>query len=179
MYKRQEVPWTNSVKYLGLHVDSRLTWRTHTTYIRQRASAQLSRLWPVLSNPAMTPRLGKLIVNLYVLPVITYACPVWGYLARGHRTALQRVLDRGLKLAYKVPRWYSSRHTSVFSSSIICIFLLLLPQFTQFPPSRWHPVKQQNLRTALILGSAGISLMNDWPKLKKKLPEHDFLKSNN
>ena len=85
------------------------TWRTHTQHIRQRASAQLSRLWPVLSNPAMTPRLGKLIVNTYVLPVITYACPVWGYLARGHRITLQRVLDRGLKLACKVPRRYSSR----------------------------------------------------------------------
>ena len=107
-----EVPWTNSVKYLGLHVDSRLTWRTHTQYIRQRASAQLSRLWPVLSNPAKTPRLGKLIVNSYVLPVITYACPVWGYLARGHRKTLQCVLDRGLKLACKVPRRYSSRPVS-------------------------------------------------------------------
>lgn len=56
----------------------------------------------------MTPRLGKLIVNTYVSPVITYACHVWGYLDAYHIKSLQSVLVRELKVAYKVPRMLSS-----------------------------------------------------------------------
>ena len=54
----------------------------------------------------MTPRLDKLIVYTYVLPVITYDCPVCGYLAASHRKSLQSVLERGMKLACKVLACY-------------------------------------------------------------------------
>ena len=51
----------------------------------------------------MTRKLGRMIVGAYLLPVIAYACPVWGYLAAMHKKKLQSVLDRGLRLAAKSP----------------------------------------------------------------------------
>ena len=57
----------------------------------------------------MTTRLGKLIVNTYVLPVITYVCPIWGYMAVCQRKSFQSILDWGLKLAHKVPHRFFSR----------------------------------------------------------------------
>ena len=103
-----QLPWANQVKYLGLHLDSKLTWRFQAQHIRKCASAQLHKLWPVLSSPAITPWLGRTIVNTYVLPIVIYAAPVWGYLAVSHRNTLQSVLDRGLRLAAKVPRRFPS-----------------------------------------------------------------------
>ena len=44
-----------------------------------------------------------MIVSAYPLPVITYPAPVWGYLAAIHKKKLQSVLNRGLRLAAKVP----------------------------------------------------------------------------
>ena len=57
----------------------------------------------VFSSPAMPLRLGKVIVNTYVLSMISYAYPVWVCVAACHRKTFQGVLDRGLKLASKVP----------------------------------------------------------------------------
>ena len=45
---------------------------------------------------SMTRKLGRMIVGAYLLPVITYACPVWGYLATMHKKKLQSVLDLSL-----------------------------------------------------------------------------------
>ena len=36
-----------------------------------------------------------------MLPIMTYAIPVWGYLAAVRKRQLQSVLDRGLRLAAK------------------------------------------------------------------------------
>ena len=41
----------------------------------------------------MTRRLGKLIVSTYVVPMVTYAIPVWGYLAKTQKRKLQSLLD--------------------------------------------------------------------------------------
>ena len=84
--------WSKEVKYLGLHLDRRLTCRTHAQTVLKRASTRLCALFPLLISSGMTSELGKMIVDAYLLPVITYACPVWGYLANIHKKKLQRVL---------------------------------------------------------------------------------------
>lgn len=63
-----ELLWSSEVKYLVLLPHLQHSFATHAQNIRQRRAVQLYRLWPDLSSPPMTPRLGKSIVNTYVLP---------------------------------------------------------------------------------------------------------------
>ena len=49
----------------------------------------------------MTRTLGNLIVKPYLLPISTYASPVWGHLAVVHQRKLESVLDMKLRLAAK------------------------------------------------------------------------------
>lgn len=98
---RHHIAWSNTVKYLGLHLDRRLTWRAHASYVAQRLNNRLHQLRPILQSDAMTRRLGKRLVSAYVLPVATYAIPVWGYLAASHKKKIQSLLDRGLRWALK------------------------------------------------------------------------------
>ena len=64
----------------------------------------------MLTNKAMTGTLGMLIVNAYLLSIITYAAPVWEYhLAAMHKRKLQGVLERRVRLPAKVPSRSLSR----------------------------------------------------------------------
>ena len=104
---RQGVPASSrEVKYLGIHLDRWLTWRTRPHAIKTRASARLGSLFPILANKGMIRKLGKLIVNTYLLSIIIYAAPVYGYLAAVYKRKLQSVLDSALRLVAKVPRQF-------------------------------------------------------------------------
>ena len=88
------LPWSYSVKCLGLHVDCHLTWWTHSGEVTRKTASRLYQL--LLCSNCMIYHLGKLIVTMYVVPVATYVIPVWGYLAKTHVHKLQSLLDRGL-----------------------------------------------------------------------------------
>ena len=118
---RTYLRWSKEVKYLGLHLDRRLTWRTHAQAVLKQASARLSLLFPLLISSAITRKLGKIIVGAYLLPVITYACSFGGYLAVMHKKKLLSVLDRGIRLAAKAPRRFSSRLLSCLLYTSRCV----------------------------------------------------------
>lgn len=85
---RTRLALADTVKYLGLHLDRRLTWRVHSRHVATKRQSRLTSLAPLLRSASMTRPLGKRLVSTYVLPVATYAIPVWGYLAASHKRRL-------------------------------------------------------------------------------------------
>lgn len=72
-----EIRVTNKIKYLGVFVDSRLSFAPHFTYAESKASGiarALGRLMPNLRGPSQAKR--KLYVNT-VMPVLLFGSPVW------------------------------------------------------------------------------------------------------
>ena len=68
----------------------------------------LNLLFPLLVSLAMTRKLGKMIISMYLLLFITYAAPVWGYLAAMHKKKLQSIVNKSLQLAAKVHHQFPS-----------------------------------------------------------------------
>ncbi|XP_063244507.1 uncharacterized protein LOC134543993 [Bacillus rossius redtenbacheri] len=108
------LPWTRSALYLGLHLDSSLTWNEHVSHMAGRARTAMQALRPVLSPRSTLPL--DMRVRLWqalVLPILLYGCVVWAYvppftfrpirstyhwclrylLATPHRTAVTRLYD--------------------------------------------------------------------------------------
>ena len=50
---RTYLPWSREIKYLGVHLDRRLTWRAHAETMRNRASARLVQVFPILVSPTL------------------------------------------------------------------------------------------------------------------------------
>ncbi|GAB0090086.1 Odorant receptor [Sergentomyia squamirostris] len=72
------IEFKKEVKYLGLLLDSKLTWNAHIQYICQKATKTLwickkmvGRMW------GLKPHISAWIYTSVVKPIITYGCLVW------------------------------------------------------------------------------------------------------
>ncbi|GJQ68727.1 hypothetical protein Trydic_g17261 [Trypoxylus dichotomus] len=70
---RTEVEWTGQIEYLGIIVDKRLTFSEHLKRTRTRAIGRLFQLYTLLSNPALNPNAG--IILLKPLPGVSTPRP--------------------------------------------------------------------------------------------------------
>ncbi|GBM80715.1 RNA-directed DNA polymerase from mobile element jockey [Araneus ventricosus] len=77
------IPWSQECKYLGVYLDKRMTWKPHFYYIKKKFRDLTRKFFPLIArNSKMTRENKILIYTAYLRPVITYACPVWGYAAK-------------------------------------------------------------------------------------------------
>ena len=74
------IPYSETVKYLGVTLDKRLTWKAHiNSKIRAakghllKVNNSLGRLW------GLSPKLTKWVYTGIVRPALTYGCLVWGH----------------------------------------------------------------------------------------------------
>ena len=70
-----DVEWTSSSKYLGVTLDSRLTWKEHLQNIRKKTSSKLGGVYPLLRSRSMPLNLKVHLYKAIIRPVMTYATP--------------------------------------------------------------------------------------------------------
>ena len=68
----------NTVKYLGLHLDSRITWKHHCTTTANKASTVLARCKQMVGKTwGLQPKVTTWIYTAMVRPILDYAVVVW------------------------------------------------------------------------------------------------------
>lgn len=72
------VPFSNEAKYLGIMLDSKLTWNSHLKYVTGKATTNLWTMKQLASNYyGLKPKMAKYLYNQTVVPCITYGALVW------------------------------------------------------------------------------------------------------
>ncbi|TLM35181.1 reverse transcriptase family protein, partial [Acinetobacter baumannii] len=102
----QPIPWAPKVKYLGVTLDSRMTFRPHIKTVRDRAAFILGRLYPMICRRSKMSLRNK--VTLYktcIRPVMTYASVVFAHAARIHLKSFQIIQSRFCRIAVGAP-WF-------------------------------------------------------------------------
>lgn len=100
------IPWVNEARYLGVVLDRTLSWRANIANLASRARSRLGILGPVLNRrSALSVANGLTLYKALVLPIMTFAAPIWGSADKSHLDALQRVQNKALRAATKVP-WF-------------------------------------------------------------------------
>ncbi|GFX64664.1 RNA-directed DNA polymerase from mobile element jockey [Trichonephila clavipes] len=84
------IQWVPVVKYLGLHIDSRLTFKKHIDYLSEKFWRRISLAISFVRRRSPLSLENKVILYKQILrPVITYGSPVWGAAAATHMKKIQ------------------------------------------------------------------------------------------
>ncbi|GBM02815.1 hypothetical protein AVEN_51999-1 [Araneus ventricosus] len=76
---RKAVNWSTETKYLGVTLDSRLTYDKHITNINKKTRTAKDKLYPLLDRNSKLSLKNKLLLYKTILrPIMAYASPVWG-----------------------------------------------------------------------------------------------------
>jgi len=94
------------VKYLGIHLDRRRTWRKHITTKRKQLDLKLRNLYWITGCKSQLSLENKLLVYKVILkPVWTYGVQLWGTPSNSNLEILERFQSKVLRIITDIP-WY-------------------------------------------------------------------------
>lgn len=99
------------IKYLGLHLDSRLNWKHHITKKRKQIDLKFNEIkWLIGRKSYLTIDNKLLIYKAIIRPIWTYGIELWGCASKSHIAIMQRCQSKILRAIADAP-WYVSNHT--------------------------------------------------------------------
>lgn len=95
-----EIQWEpEHVKYLGVLLDKKLTFRDHTSYILKKSTAAIRTLYSLLNRKSKLMRDCKLLLyKVAIRPIVTYAAPILNMMAKIHKRRLQTSQNKAIKM---------------------------------------------------------------------------------
>lgn len=105
------VPYSSTAKYLGVHLDTRLTYAHHIQTKRRELDIRFRHLFWLLRSQSPLSTANKRLLYLAVLrPVWAYALPVWGCACDSLRNTIQRFQNKSLRAIVGAP-WFVRNDT--------------------------------------------------------------------
>lgn len=106
MIDQKPVPQTNVVKYLGLHLDRRLTWERHIlTKIKCAKIKQAELNWLLGTRSSLSVRNKILLFQAAVMPILTYGSELWATCSRSLFSKVESYYNGQIRKITGVP-WY-------------------------------------------------------------------------
>lgn len=145
-------------KYLGLTLDSFLTWKPHI----EKITNKLSSLTAVIRNitRCFPQKLRHLIYNALVKPHIEYLIEIWGSAAKTNLNQLQRAQNKVIKvlfhynyltptnLLYKKTKLLNIAQTYIYNTCLLVRKILTKNIHTQINFTKKKQVQKMQLRNA-------------------------------
>ena len=103
----EPINWVDTIRYLGVTLDKRLTWSPHIEQVSRRTAQRMGLLGPLLNRSDLSIRNGVLLYKQLIRLLMDYACPTWRSAARTHVRRLQVLQSKCLRLVTGAP-WYLS-----------------------------------------------------------------------
>lgn len=99
-----QIPQKDTVKYLGVHLDRKLLWKTHIQKKIKQLNEKHKSMWWLLGSKSQLSISNKILLYKVILkPIWTYACQLWGtasntnikIVERWQNKLLRRILNAG------------------------------------------------------------------------------------
>jgi hypothetical protein len=100
----------NEVKYLGLILDQKLTWRLHITAKKTQINLKLRQMnWLIGRKSKLTTENKLLLYKAIIKPTLSYGVQLWGCAKPSNTKIIQRVQSKILKMVFNAPRYVSNK----------------------------------------------------------------------
>ena len=98
------IPQQTKVKYLGLHLDRRLTWKNHIEAKRNQIKITFSKMYWLIGRKSKLSLHNKvLLYKAIIRPIWTYGIQLWGSTSASNREFLQRTQAKILRTITNAP----------------------------------------------------------------------------
>jgi hypothetical protein len=91
-----DIPFVNSVKYLGVNFNKKIAWRLHIETIEAKAFRTLITIYPLFKSEELSTNIKLTIHKALLWSAMTYVCPVWDFTAKTRLLKLQCLQNRVL-----------------------------------------------------------------------------------
>jgi hypothetical protein len=102
-FQNVTIPWSNTVKYLGLLLDSKLLFTKHLQTVLHKATGTFLKIFPLLARDSPLTIHNKIPLYKLLRSMITYAAPVWSTSLTNYRH-LQVHQSKCLRVTGDCPR---------------------------------------------------------------------------
>lgn len=101
-----ELPQEETVKYLGMHLDRRMTFQKHIFTKRKQFGLKHSKMYWLMGRRSQLSTENKLLLYKAILkPIWTYGIQLWGSASKSNIEILQRFQSKVLRGIVNAP-WY-------------------------------------------------------------------------
>ena len=156
-----DIPWTHTVKDLGVILNSKITWVAATTKRVNLAYPALHRLIPLISKNSKLKTNLKL--NLYnVRPIILYGHQIWASAANTHINNIQKIQNKFLRIILN----------KLYDTPIKTLHKIANNTNHQKLHTELSKAYNTNHPNPLIRNTGNYQIVNIPFKIKTKLPKH-------
>lgn len=105
------IPMKTEVKYLGMHLDQKLTWSSHIKTKRKQLDLKIKKMTWLLGKHSQLSLSNKILLYKVILkPIWSYGIQLWGCAKASHTKILQRFQSKTLRMLTNAP-WYIRNDT--------------------------------------------------------------------
>jgi hypothetical protein len=105
-FKNVQLPQEEDVKYLGLHLDRRLTWHKHIFAKRKQLAITFTKMYWLLGRKSKLSTSNNLLIYKAILnPIWTYGTQHWGTASTSNIDILEHFQSKALRMIVDAP-WY-------------------------------------------------------------------------
>ena len=111
LFNQITIPQVEAVKYLGLHLDRRLTWKHHISTLRKYLDHRTRELYWIIGKHSPLSLNNKLLIYKTILkPIWTYRIELWGCASPSLVAVIQRYQSKLLRLITNSPRYVTNKN---------------------------------------------------------------------
>lgn len=110
-WRRVEILTAASNKYLGMHMDSKLSWADHILKKKKQMELKITQLYWLIGRRSKLSLENKLLIYKTIIkPIWTYGIELWGCASKSHVALIQRSQSKILRMITDAP-WFVSNQT--------------------------------------------------------------------